>query len=56
MAKDYYAKGFNAFLDGKKYYECPYDYRSSEGESWMLGWEDAEEAAYNKSYPNGEEE
>jgi len=51
MDTDCYAEGFNAFYEGKGCFDCPYDYRAPERETWVLGWEAAEDAAYNKAYP-----
>ena len=48
---DRYPEGFSAFGKGKTWQDCPYDLGSSARETWILGWEDAEDAAYCQDEP-----
>ena len=53
---DRYPDGFNAFYAGMHWQDCPYIPHTLEWETWVKGWEQAEDSAYNMSTPSREKE
>jgi ribosome modulation factor len=41
-----FSEGFDDYLSGRPYEQCPYDRDTPEWYSWRIGWEQAQDAEH----------